>query len=300
MSFPLGKFTATNNAGVSLQHGNVVRLKCASTNKNLRFFNDQVNGEGGDGDLTVWTVISRGPNLISLRWNKDPSKYLAINNDKLFDGSGGVYCIFRVHVSDHDKEYISFESVKHPGQHMGILPTGNAKEPSKTGKGAHGSFMPIVMDITILLPPTQCKSTAYWSCQHGNVIYLTSASCGKNFRVNPSGEIDCKGEWGDYAKWIVETRGGGKVVLRCYKDPMKYLAVHKNKLDTDVGATRDELILQDPTDPDKHPHSICFAKAENPNWHVGVLPDGKIKEPDETGNGGHGTFIVKVAENIHY
>ena len=35
---------------------------------------------------------------------------------------------------------ISLESTKFSGQHVGILPSGQPKPPSQTGRGAHASF----------------------------------------------------------------------------------------------------------------------------------------------------------------
>ena len=35
---------------------------------------------------------------------------------------------------------ICLESVKLPGQHVGVLPSGDTKAPSNTGRGPHGSF----------------------------------------------------------------------------------------------------------------------------------------------------------------
>ena len=35
---------------------------------------------------------------------------------------------------------ICLESVKLPGQHVGVLPSGDTKAPGNTGRGPHGSF----------------------------------------------------------------------------------------------------------------------------------------------------------------
>ena len=35
---------------------------------------------------------------------------------------------------------VCFESVKHPGQHLGIIEDGSVKPPGNTGKGKHGRF----------------------------------------------------------------------------------------------------------------------------------------------------------------
>ena len=40
-----------------------------------------------------------------------------------------------------DGQYVCLESVKYPGQHVGVLPDGSVKPPHQTGKGPHGRFI---------------------------------------------------------------------------------------------------------------------------------------------------------------
>ena len=47
-----------------------------------------------------------------------------------------------IHFSD---EAVTFESVKFPGQRIGILPNGEVKPPENTGRGQHGQFVPKVV-----------------------------------------------------------------------------------------------------------------------------------------------------------
>ena len=61
-------------------------------------------------------------------------------------GCGGQYCIFKVQTSSHNPSYLSFESLFHPNQFMGILPTGEPKLASQTGRGPHGSFSPVFVE----------------------------------------------------------------------------------------------------------------------------------------------------------
>ena len=41
------------------------------------------------------------------------------------------------------------ESVRYPGQHVGVRESGEIKKPSHTGKGTHAQFTPIVIGIYI-------------------------------------------------------------------------------------------------------------------------------------------------------
>ena len=46
----------------------------------------------------------------------------------------------------HADGYVVFESVKFPGQHVGIKPDGSAKPPDHTGTGDHARFTPQVLN----------------------------------------------------------------------------------------------------------------------------------------------------------
>ena len=43
---------------------------------------------------------------------------------------------------------VCFESVQHPGQHLGILADGSLKQPTATGRGDHGQFH-IILDVPV-------------------------------------------------------------------------------------------------------------------------------------------------------
>ena len=48
--------------------------------------------------------------------------------------------------SYHGGDLVCFESVTSPGQHIGILPSGEPKPPANTGKGVNGAFYPVFVD----------------------------------------------------------------------------------------------------------------------------------------------------------
>ena len=215
-------------------------------------------------------------------------------------GCGGQYCIFKVQTSSHNPSYLSFESLFHPNQFMGILPTGEPKLASQTGRGPHGSFSPVFVEQKVMQPNYNLRSSsAYWMLAHGNVVFLTSLSCGKNLRINPNGNLDCQGEWGDFAKWIVEVRGEGYICLKSFKNPANYLMIRNQA--TCVGSGGDyycEFRPVDPSDGHLPPDVICFQARKAPSQHVGVLPSSAIKPPNQTGRGQHGQFTVRVSETI--
>ena len=43
---------------------------------------------------------------------------------------------------------VCFESVQHPGQHLGVVDDGSLKSPGATGKGKHGRFH-IIVDVPV-------------------------------------------------------------------------------------------------------------------------------------------------------
>ena len=57
--------------------------------------------------------------------------------------------------------YLVFESVKYPGQRVGILPDGSAKRPSETGTGDHARFTPKVIQEVRMQIQYDGKSTVY-------------------------------------------------------------------------------------------------------------------------------------------
>ena len=124
-----------------LKQGNVVRLVCNSTGKPLRAKGGVVDGNGGrEGPWARFVVHTRSNGVILLQNNQDRQNYIALKNNTICVGTGGPYCEFYIRTSNHCSHMISLESTKFSGQHVGILPSGQPKPPSQTGRGAHASF----------------------------------------------------------------------------------------------------------------------------------------------------------------
>ena len=60
----------------------------------------------------------------------------------------GVYLNCCVCISTIDG-HVVLESVRYPGQHVGVTEDGEVKKPGHTGKGKHAQFTPIVIGNTI-------------------------------------------------------------------------------------------------------------------------------------------------------
>ena len=119
--------------------GNIVRLVSCASGQSLRIRNGNVEGNGGQGDFAKFIVHKRGAHVMLQSWKE--SHYVAIREGRLTTGTGGPWCEFKVQSSNHAPgSAICLESVKLPGQHVGVLPSGDTKAPGNTGRGPHGSF----------------------------------------------------------------------------------------------------------------------------------------------------------------
>jgi hypothetical protein len=247
-----------------------------------------------------FVVVSRGAGVVSLQWARDQRRYLGIYDSKLTFGGGHFpQCAFHVVESGHAGDHVSFESLAHPGQHMGILPSGEPQPPAVTGRGPQGSFYPVYVDEKPMLPNLGLKSKAYWNLEHGNVVVLTSCAYGKNLRIHPDGRVDCQGGWGDLTKFIIETRGNGVIAIRSWKSPQFYLNITPDNLAAGAGGDLCDFVPEDPRDyPDGGVDSITFAFAGNRDIHIGVRPNGELKPPKDTATGTHGQFRVTPCDKL--
>ena len=82
---------------------------------------------------------------------------------------------------------VGLESFLHRGRRVGIVGDGNAKSPSQTGLGAHGSF-------TVELLESAAPNSDQLM-QHGNTVSLISASSGRPMRIR-DGVVDGHGQKG--------------------------------------------------------------------------------------------------------
>jgi hypothetical protein len=123
-----------------------------------------INGEGGEGELTKFIVVTRGPGVVSLQWAQNPRHYIGVYNNILKVGPGHLYCAFRIHNSDHNPNDVSFECVDAPGRsYLGILPSGEPKTPSGTARGLHGTFTPVFIQEVNMHANIGLRSNAYVS-----------------------------------------------------------------------------------------------------------------------------------------
>eukprot|EP01092_Planopodium_desertum_P010690 TRINITY_DN4790_c0_g1_i3.p1 TRINITY_DN4790_c0_g1~~TRINITY_DN4790_c0_g1_i3.p1 ORF type:complete len:265 (-),score=54.54 TRINITY_DN4790_c0_g1_i3:70-864(-) len=118
-------------------HGRHMYLQSVASGQNLRIHPDgRVDGLGGTGPLATFKVHQHAHNTMQL---EVAGKFLRIiDNDLNGLGTGGEFTFFRVH--NLGSGIISLESVKFPGQYVGVLPDGCKKPPALTATGPHGQF----------------------------------------------------------------------------------------------------------------------------------------------------------------
>lgn len=292
-----------SQAALSLQHGFIVCLQNACTGHFLCIEdNGTVCGTGADDDLTDFVVVTRGLGVVSFQLANDQNLWLGIYNGVLTRGGGHFpQCAFNVVDSNQGDNYVSFESVAHPGQHIGVRPGGDPKPPANTGRGPEGSFCPVYVDERPMFSNLGLKSKAYWRLNHGSVVVLTSRAHNKNLRIHLDGRVDCEGGWGEWTKFIVETRGNGVVALRSWKTQKWYLNISNDRVGSGTGGEWCNFIPEDPSDyPQGGQDSICFSFACHRSQHIGVLPNGDLKSASHTHTGPHGQFTVVPCDIVPY
>jgi hypothetical protein len=215
--------------------------------------------------------------------------WLAIRDGKTIgNGGGGPYCEFIVKESNDN---VVLESVQYRGQHVGVQPNGTVKEPGRTGTGQHAQFRLIVhtqphavSDVSRQMAGLQLTSPLLGMFAHGCVMILVSKSSGKSLR-SFHGTAQGIGGQGAHAQWKVHLRRPGVIALQNMHTSEHWLAIRDGQtIGNAKGGPFCEFVLQAVND------HVVLESTQYPRQHVGVLPDGTMKRPAETGTGNHAQF----------
>jgi hypothetical protein len=110
--------------------------------QNLRVMPDgSVNGTGGRGALAQFFVRHANPQTSQVTLQNAQGKWLRITPNGVLDGNGaqnGPYTYFQVVLKGNSQA--SLKACNGAPGYVGILPNGQAKAPSATGPGPHGTF----------------------------------------------------------------------------------------------------------------------------------------------------------------
>eukprot|EP01104_Vermistella_antarctica_P006268 TRINITY_DN16985_c0_g1_i1.p1 TRINITY_DN16985_c0_g1~~TRINITY_DN16985_c0_g1_i1.p1 ORF type:complete len:298 (+),score=97.37 TRINITY_DN16985_c0_g1_i1:51-896(+) len=121
-----------------------VQIKSKASGKNLSIDeNGVVSGNGANDASSHFDVISKSGDVIVFRNVQNPKCFLRINPKRAIDGvgRGGSWCHFKKERISPGVFSIVPTRAESKGTRVGVLPSGQCKDPSKTGKGTHGQFM---------------------------------------------------------------------------------------------------------------------------------------------------------------
>ncbi|CAI8042897.1 hypothetical protein GBAR_LOCUS23795, partial [Geodia barretti] len=279
--------------------GSVVILESCASGKTLRSLHGKAEGIGGRGAHAQWKVHVRRPGVIALQNQHTPSHWLAIRDGATIgNAQGGPYCEFTVKESD---ENVVLESVQYRGQHVGVLPSGEIKEPGRTGTGLHAQFRltqhktpeEVGYDVSRHMAGLNLSSSILSMFAHGNVVILESHASGKTLR-SYHGTAEGIGGRGIHAQWKVNVRGFGVIALQNQHTPSHWLAIRDGATIANAGGgPYCEFRLLTVND------NVVLESTQYPGQHVGVRPDGSIKPPGQTGTGKHAQFKPILHQQVY-
>lgn len=260
--------------------GEIVYLYSKATGKTIRLSPPgnappyPVDGLGAEGKFAQWKIVPHATH-VSFESVAAPGRFLRIQVDGQLNvggQNGGPLTFFNV--STVGGGIICLSSAKGHGN-IGILPTGQAKNGKQTGTGPHGQF-------TIKRP---APPDPFPELKNGKAIHLRTCS-GKNLKAI-DGVVDGLGLEGKFAKWVVHRVGQNQVRLQA-QSTGQYLRIQNNQLNATGGTGPLSLFVI-------HRHAngtYSFEADAAKGSHVGIMPNGAVKLPNQTGKGLHGTFTV--------
>lgn len=270
--------------------GAILVFYSASSGKTLRVKeNGTVEGRGGEGTMAQFKVHVLRHQRVALQNLKHPRYWLRIKDNDL-NGKGqegGSFTEFKL--EEHDK-CVVFESVKSPGQHIGILESGDSKRPNNTGTGKHARFQPkVIHDERERISSGVSQYAVQLS--HGNVVLLESVASGRTLRIHDDGKIDGLGGSGPLAQFVVHVVAGGIIKLQSKRIQERWLQVKKDELHSGKGGRAAEFKIDN-----SHEGHLLLESVKFHRNHIGVRENGEVKPPSHTGRGRHGQFKVQVLE----
>lgn len=296
----------------NLTNGRILQLRSRCTGLNLQVTDEKtmtVNGKGVNGvDVSRWVVrvaaSDGGHHTIQLESYKYPGKFLRISADKKLDAAGhkdGEYTFFRVLQGNDGKHFALYskshhETHKHGQYFVAVSPESyEAKDPTKT---------------------TTLSNHAMWRATYepnfewrngGKIVCLQSLATGipgKTLCINDDSKtFGCHARGTDNGKlsqWKVKVAGHELfqqplVQLESNQFPGQHLRISADlKVDASGGSTDEYTYFH--VDPHADGTISLRSMAHNIKYeslfHVGALPDGSIKSPQETGTGIHGRWLA--------
>jgi hypothetical protein len=128
----------------------------------------------------------------------------------------------------------------------------------------------------------------------GNVVILQSRASGKTLR-SLHGTAQGTGGYGAHAQWKVHVRRPGVIALQGTHTPEHWLAIRDGRtIGNAKGGRYCDFIVQEVQG------HIVLESVQYRGQHVGVLPDGTVKEPGRTGTGQHAQFVLTLHKSTKF
>ncbi|KAJ6242516.1 fibroblast growth factor 1 [Anaeramoeba flamelloides] len=274
-----------------LKEGQIIWIKCNSTNKFLQCFdNGQVDGLGNKNKInTQWNVHSneKGIRFQNIGFE---NRWLRIEKDGSLNalGSGGSWTYFE---PEEIENYHCFTSSfikqnESKNYHIGILPNGQPKNGEKTGKGKHGQF--ILKKAKKKLIQKQQNLL-----KEGQIIWIKCNSTNKFLQCFDNGQVDGLGNKNKInTQWKVHSNEKG-IRFQNIGFENRWLRIEKDGSLNALGSGGSWTYFEPEEIENYHCFTSSFIKQkESKNYHIGILPNGKPKNGQQTGKGKHGQFEI--------
>ena len=269
----------------ALRNGNVLQLISKMSGKPVLIAkNGIVSGSGDYGELSELLVIEKEPGVFMLRSASIKSFYLCIFNNQLEGrGQGGKWC--EVRALPTPDNYVAFESIKAPGQLMGITHTGAVHRADKLTAADNESHFririvkiaPSTMELPTLLRYDGQPSVLN-SLKDGARVQLVSRSYGDTLEIKDNGTIGTKGGSGVGSSLIVRSRGGNIVSFQHVKHQGFMLCIQSGSVRGRQGTgLQVDFVIHETYD--RH---ILLESLANQGQFIAVSPTGELKAPAKT------------------
>eukprot|EP00800_Vazella_pourtalesii_P006070 TRINITY_DN1742_c0_g1_i1.p1 TRINITY_DN1742_c0_g1~~TRINITY_DN1742_c0_g1_i1.p1 ORF type:complete len:565 (-),score=140.37 TRINITY_DN1742_c0_g1_i1:189-1883(-) len=269
----------------ALRGGNVIQLISKMSGKPLIIAkNGVLSGSGDFGEQSEILVIEKSPGVIMLRSSPIKSFYLCIfKNDFEGRGQGGPHCEVRAHPTPDN--YVAFESVKTPGQFMGVSHNGAIARPDKMALGHLDTqfkvrivkMAPITEQLPVLLRYDGQPSVLN-NLKDGSSVQLVSRSYGDTLEIKENGTIGTKGGSLQNSDLIVRSRGGNIVSFQNKKHPGYVMCIQGGAVKGRQGiGLQVDFVVHETYD--RH---ILLESLANQGQFVAVTPSGELKNPSKT------------------
>ena len=269
----------------ALRHGNVIQLISKMSGKPILIAkNGQLSGYGDYGELTEFMVIEKSPGILMLRSHPMKTFYLCIfKNEFEGRGQGGPSCEVRTHPTPDN--YVAFESIKTPGQFMGVSNNGAIARADRLSLGhldTQFKIRIVKMEPTRDQMPTLLRydgqPSVLNSLKDGASVQLVSRSYGDTLEIKENGSIGTKGGSLQNSYLIVRSRGGNIVSFQNRKHPGYVMCIQGGAVKGKQGiGPQVDFIVHETYD--RH---ILLESLANQGQFVAVTPSGELKNPSKT------------------